>query len=172
MKAIETAYGGYLFRSRLEARWAVFFDSLGLQWDYEPEGFELKSGRYLPDFRVVYPGRGAGDGPSVWWFEVKRHLALLNQYDWSRIREFDSEAPLILLDGTPANRLYLRPGEAVAAYGDTELRDGWALWSRRQRPWFDEAAVWFSDWGGCHDVADELRGAVTVARFTRFERGN
>ena len=51
MKVIETKYNGFLFRSRLEARWAVFFDSLGIEWSYEPEGFEFKDGtRYLPDF--------------------------------------------------------------------------------------------------------------------------
>lgn len=50
-RAIETRYRGYRFRSRLEARWAVFFDALGLKWEYEPEGFELPGGgRYLPDF--------------------------------------------------------------------------------------------------------------------------
>lgn len=50
-RAITTRYKGYAFRSRLEARWAVFFDSLGIRWDYEPEGFELGNGlRYLPDF--------------------------------------------------------------------------------------------------------------------------
>lgn len=49
--AIETAYAGRLFRSRLEARWAVFFDSLGIHWQYEPQGFEAVDGsRYLPDF--------------------------------------------------------------------------------------------------------------------------
>lgn len=49
--AIQTAYKGYNFRSRLEARWAVFFDALGISWEYEPEGFELPDGtRYLPDF--------------------------------------------------------------------------------------------------------------------------
>lgn len=50
IKAIETRYAGCRFRSRLEARWAVFFDTLGIRWEYEPEGFELPSGRYLPDF--------------------------------------------------------------------------------------------------------------------------
>lgn len=51
MKAIETHYKGYRFRSRLEARWAVFFDALKIEWTYEPEGFELpEGGRYLPDF--------------------------------------------------------------------------------------------------------------------------
>jgi hypothetical protein len=51
MKAIETVYNGYRFRSRLEARWAVFFDHAGIEYEYEPEGFELDDGtRYLPDF--------------------------------------------------------------------------------------------------------------------------
>ncbi len=51
MKAIETVYNGYRFRSRLEARWAVFFDVLGIQYEYEKEGFEFDDGtKYLPDF--------------------------------------------------------------------------------------------------------------------------
>lgn len=50
MKAIETTYKGYRFRSRLEARWAVFFDAMGARWEYEPQGYALKSGWYLPDF--------------------------------------------------------------------------------------------------------------------------
>lgn len=50
-QAIETEYKGYRFRSRLEARWAVFFNALGIAWVYEPEGFQLSDGtRYLPDF--------------------------------------------------------------------------------------------------------------------------
>ena len=59
IKPIETHYNGYRFRSRLEARWAVFFDAAGIKYEYEPEGFEVdfarKNGkidrfRYLPDF--------------------------------------------------------------------------------------------------------------------------
>ena len=41
LKAIETEYKGYRFRSRLEARWAVFFDACGVKWEYEPEGYVL-----------------------------------------------------------------------------------------------------------------------------------
>ncbi len=53
VKALDTEYKGYKFRSRLEARWAVFFDSLGVEWEYEPEGFDLGGGlHYLPDFRL------------------------------------------------------------------------------------------------------------------------
>ncbi len=51
IKAIETQYKGYRFRSRLEARWAVFFDALGVKWEYEKEGYDLAdAGWYLPDF--------------------------------------------------------------------------------------------------------------------------
>lgn len=49
--AIETEYHLCTFRSRLEARWGVFFDVLGIDWEYEPEGVTLSTGeRYLPDF--------------------------------------------------------------------------------------------------------------------------
>lgn len=62
---IQTTYKGYRFRSRLEARWAVFFDALGVPWEYEPEGFVLPSGaHYLPDFRVMLDGH-------PYWFEIK-----------------------------------------------------------------------------------------------------
>lgn len=50
IKAIETQYKGYRFRSRLEARWAVYLDAMGVRWYYEHEGYELASGWYLPDF--------------------------------------------------------------------------------------------------------------------------
>lgn len=47
-KAIETKYGGVVFRSRLEARWAAFFDIIGWRWDYEP--VDLVG--WSPDFSV------------------------------------------------------------------------------------------------------------------------
>lgn len=62
LKAIDTPYKGYLFRSRLEARWAVFFDALGVRWEYEREGYHLPSGNYLPDFWL--PGQDC-------WVEIK-----------------------------------------------------------------------------------------------------
>lgn len=54
VKPIETRYSGRHYRSRLEARWAVFFDTLGIRFDYEPEGFKFDCTDgvvcYLPDF--------------------------------------------------------------------------------------------------------------------------
>jgi hypothetical protein len=43
-----TMYGGVQFRSRLEARWAAFFDLLDWSWEYEP--LDLKG--WVPDFRL------------------------------------------------------------------------------------------------------------------------
>ena len=72
IKAIDTDYKGYKFRSRLEARWAVFFDVLGIEWEYEKEGYELGAGeRYLPDFALSGIGlRDCGNKDGV-WAEVK-----------------------------------------------------------------------------------------------------
>ncbi len=53
IKPIQTYYNGYHFRSRLEARWAVFFDSLRINYQYELEGFDLGIAWYLPDFYLT-----------------------------------------------------------------------------------------------------------------------
>lgn len=50
IKAIETTYNGIRFRSRLEARWAVFLTHMGVEYEYEPEGFTDGTDCYLPDF--------------------------------------------------------------------------------------------------------------------------
>jgi len=51
LKAIDTEYDGHLYRSRLEARWAVFFDTLDIPFEYELEGYDLgEAGWCLPDF--------------------------------------------------------------------------------------------------------------------------
>lgn len=50
---IETTYAGCRFRSRLEARWAVFFNRLGISWEYEPQGYNVNGRAYLPDFRIT-----------------------------------------------------------------------------------------------------------------------
>lgn len=75
IKAIETRYAGCRFRSRLEARWAVFFDSLGVAWEYEKEGFETPDGGYLPDFWLP---NGGG------WWEIKGEAP--SEHDLNRCR--------------------------------------------------------------------------------------
>jgi hypothetical protein len=50
LRSIETKYKGCHFRSRLEARWAVFFDDARINWQYEPQGYAVNGVPYLPDF--------------------------------------------------------------------------------------------------------------------------
>ena len=90
IKAIQTEYNGYKFRSRLEARWAVFFDTLGIEYEYEPEGYELKNGmKYLPDFYL----------PDLnLWVEVK---GFLTEYDEEKIRNFAIGKRVALLREIP-----------------------------------------------------------------------
>ena len=108
MKIIETKYKGYHFRSRLEARWAVFFDELGVKWEYEPEGFELPNGKYyLPDFRVWcygfrYYERPHSDFdievPIYLYIEVKGHMS---PEAADKINEFAKSNPILVLGQIP-----------------------------------------------------------------------
>lgn len=48
---IQTYYNGNHFRSRVETRWAYYFDLIGLKYIYEVDGFRVHDGSiYLPDF--------------------------------------------------------------------------------------------------------------------------
>ena len=104
--AIETHYAGCRFRSRLEARWAVFFDAIGIEWQYEPQGFEIESvygreegtWRYLPDFYLPKSNK---------WVEVKGDAnAITGDYAQMLYHAIDWEATplasgLILLGDIP-----------------------------------------------------------------------
>ena len=120
IKAIETRYKGYRFRSRLEARWAVFFDACGYQWEYEPEGFDLPCGtHYLPDFKIF--GEDYNGDYNVFWIEVKpsengltdAKVSAFRQALWAEVqgpyyenRTCQGYGDFIVLDGPPANKAY------------------------------------------------------------------
>ena len=115
IKAIETKYKGYRFRSRLEARWAVFFDACGYNWEYEPEGFDLGDGiYYLPDFKI-YGTDNNGDS-NLFRIEVKPSEDKLKNHKIEAFRSAilkDNKRELvkgygdfIILDGPPSEKLY------------------------------------------------------------------
>lgn len=89
LRAIETVYHGYRFRSRLEARWAVFFDTLGIKYEYEKEGYELgDAGWYLPDFWLPEQRCWVeikGDEPTQQEIEKAQALAKLRVHDWEQL---------------------------------------------------------------------------------------
>jgi hypothetical protein len=49
MICFPTTYAGTNFRSRLEARWAAFFDLCGWRWEYEPSDER----GWIPDFLLI-----------------------------------------------------------------------------------------------------------------------
>lgn len=94
---IETIYKGCRFRSRLEARWAVFFDAAGIEWKYEPDGYSrvvawdeggqaVRSTSYLPDFWLP---------ATQTWVEVKGsdEALQLDAPKLSEILDFGSPMP-------------------------------------------------------------------------------
>lgn len=107
IKPIETFYNGYRFRSRLEARWAVFFDALGIKYEYEPEGYDLgEAGWYLPDFWLPQVSMFAEVKPGPFSkVEIEKCRQLCKQ----------SGHGVLMLDGTPAQKPYwgFVPGRCV-----------------------------------------------------------
>lgn len=97
IKPIETRYKGYRFRSRTEARYAVFFDAMMLRWEYEVEGYRLSSGQlYLPDFYLP---------DHQWHVEIKGYPPSFA--DRLKIKAFDDDPPgdslgVILCVGQPS----------------------------------------------------------------------
>jgi len=90
IKPIETEYKGYRFRSRLEARWAVFFDTIDLKYEYETEGYDILGEWYLPDF---------------WFPQLKIHCEIKpnsENIDHSLYKQFrDTISPILLVEGSP-----------------------------------------------------------------------
>lgn len=97
IKAIETRYKGYRFRSRLEARWAVFFDALGIKWEYEKEGFDLDGEYYLPDFWLPQVGM---------WAEVKGDTFTGRERELCRCLAKSHGHSVLMLCGAPDYRVY------------------------------------------------------------------
>lgn len=121
MKAIETYYNGYKFRSRLEARWAVFFDAMGIRYQYELEGFEkdLDGGKkimYLPDFYLPESG---------FYAEVKgaSRRGQISKDDAFKISNMIDK-------GSPCEKGVLMLGYIPEPTGYDEMI--WALWGYRR----------------------------------------
>jgi len=93
MRAIETEYGGRMYRSRTEARWAVVWDEVGLDYDYEPQGYNLRGHRYLPDFWLKDPH---------WWVEIKGRPPSAGDRRLARLLMLESGCNTYIFCGQPA----------------------------------------------------------------------
>lgn len=79
IREVQLSNGPLAVRSTLEGRWAIFFDTLGLKWKYEPE----RVSGYLPDFRVT--GLGL--------IEIKPTIELLAQESEAKMIAFCRSHP-------------------------------------------------------------------------------
>lgn len=89
MKAKPTTYRGFAFASRLEARYAYWFDLNQIPWLYEPEAYDLEEGlTYVPDFWL---------GPLRVWHEVKGEIIS----DGAGLKIMEKCKRLAILSGHP-----------------------------------------------------------------------
>jgi hypothetical protein len=121
IKPIPTRYRGCFYRSRLEARWAVFFDSIGIKYLYEPEGFIIDGERYLPDFYL----------PDMYlWIEIKPFIPPSEEWMRKYIRFADKVFPRSLFGmiyGSPwitASGLYASDTQYAVKLFDSLLIPG------------------------------------------------
>jgi hypothetical protein len=153
IEAIETSYAGYRFRSRLEARWAVFFDSLGMKYKYEPQGYLLDGKPYLPDF-LIHP-----DTPYATWFEVKGKFPTSDEIDKARM----------LAEGTGIRTYLYFGGVEVPAPG---LAERITTFQAFFEPWMD-VPVWLNEHGWSYRAGDAFEWEVGLRPTAfRFDPGS
>lgn len=165
IRAIETQYKGYKFRSRLEARWAVYFDHVGIKWEYEIEGYDLDGVRYLPDFWLPLYRL---------WAEVKPGPFTGIELEKARRLQKATHHDVLLLVGIPEAKLY-----------ETVCGDGYGL-VRYKGSLFDSTQIcldysdlpyveWPDDYKKVQDdfifSFDEVQQAIMAARSMRFWYG-
>lgn len=169
---IPTRYKGYHFRSRLEARWAVFFDAMGIEWEYEPQGFDLSAvaaelpwlckhgdeiGKYLPDFYLPKAKR---------WVEVKpdlpqNHFAcLLEECKMIALLSATNCSIGYIVHGTPDSNT---PVSNIEAYSDGSAMNG-CIWRK------PNDALRFLVTFVPH-IPRSFDDAISASKSARFEHG-
>jgi hypothetical protein len=179
MKAIETKYKGHRFRSRLEARWAVFFDAIGFKIEYEPEGYTQDRTAYLPDFSVTLP-----NGKQL-YCEVKPeeyHFSDDPKLEFYRELVNALQRPFLMLTGVPQFMVYdqiapnLPPNTFQAVFFldyEPYLREVDDYWIPQLTFNEHNGHMYFlhDDRAARNSFGKKFVGAVYAARSARFELG-
>jgi len=170
MKSIDTFYNGNYYRSRLEARWAVFFENLGIKYQYEPEGFKNEKGEcYLPDFYL--PDTYLRSKLKGVYIEIKP-----DSYELSEVKCSEwFEKPLVLFKGNPDKNIW---------GGDNRGDGGYECWKYQ---WDNNMLFWVCQEcgttkiefaGGSYDYCPKCKGNCNeielgtdsfLANMKRFE---
>ena len=158
IQAIETSYAGCRFRSRLEAKWAVFFDALDIEWQYEAQGYVLGDGsHYLPDFWLP---RIPITSETGWHDRGSRnygvHVEVKGEEPRGTAREKIKQFVLIDCD-PPVNGP--KPTNEVLVLSSHPRMDGetWPGHSHVRNAWYDASFP-----------GDTYSACVGVSRFTQF----
>ena len=115
-------YNGYHFRSQTEARWAMIFDKLNIDYVYEPDCYVLqfknKEINYLPDFYLTRLNRfievkNMGSQPPL--LEECRKAMLLAQQNTFK-------APVTILFGEIHKNQNLKHGSGRSYFFNGEIK--------------------------------------------------
>ena len=143
----EPGYYGNIFRTLLEARWAVFFTTLDDQWHYEPDGWRIGNPEHYR--------------PQLWIQRFDGDIYLEAQPEWSR----DSRRPMLHTDPEIAeHHVYLAAGDLPT---EGQLRDvGW--WDPAGRGVLQLTAGY--DWAALYPPdSDDVLAALETAHAETFE---
>jgi hypothetical protein len=116
-----TKYKHTLFRSRLEARRAAFFDLISWEWEYEPVDFE----GCTPDFRVHQPSAYTGEGQECCIptydddFSGSTFLVEVKPYD--NLEQFAGHAAAEIVQGE------LKPRAGCGLFGNKPQVVAWSI---------------------------------------------
>lgn len=182
VKAIETHYKGYRFRSRLEARYAVMLEHLGIRWEYEYQGYTTRGGPYLPDFWL--PDHGL-------YIEIKPDMP--TEEERAKVCHIrDEVAPIAVLIGPPGDylgKLFCHDiGGSSAGSSDWDCQ--WVFDPRPEhlsfkigvacahpqrelvgRDFNPVPGIVNTTWTDCYPEHHRLLDAYATARAARFEHG-
>jgi hypothetical protein len=163
IRPIVTTYNGHTFRSRLEARWAVFLDVLGVRYDYEPEAFDLgELGWYLPDFWL----------PTLrMWAEVKPVAFSLEEVARTRRLADGTGFEVLRLIGVPTYRVYWSTRPSPASDEEPDQHD-YILddqYVHSEHRWFGSPGLDDEeDASRTYQMSERTREAYERARTIRF----
>jgi hypothetical protein len=191
--AIETVWDEYRFRSRLEARWAVFFKAARIRYIYEPECFRLSCGDlYLPDFYLPEVNMRTTEDKGGIYVEVKPSRPRSDELDYLFELSRITGKSVLLIEGMPASWESFFDAEGEGHY-ECSLKTDSMTWDvgmlfarcyrclrvRVQHGWYQEPYEYrayceycFKQSGEksrCDAAHPSLVHAVKVARSYRFD---
>lgn len=169
IKAIETRYQGFLMRSRLEARWAVFLKNVGAKWEYESQGYDISGTWYLPDFWI---------SSFQMFMEIKSENVKEKEIDLCAQLSF--VRPVLLVSGSPWPREYtvsmFSKGELIIKGMFAEVKQLNENPKKNERSYDGKLALGVVDskkqgYGLMKLKRPVLARALEKARSARFEHG-